>query len=115
MDAVIIFGAIVAILVYLYLAKAKRYDAIMRVAELGEKTDDRLIEILENDAVTYKNDYRKSLIWAAIGIPTAIGMYRVEETEWVYGLVPLFISVALAISGWLRLRDSASSLRDLKK
>ena len=100
---------ILAILLYLYFSRAKKYDTMLRIAELGEKVDEKLIFALQKEQGSFKNDYRSSLIWLAAGIPVGIAIWGSSDgSERVLGFIPVFIAIAYYVSGRLRLRGDDS-------
>ena len=108
-EGVITAIIVVAILAYLYMSKTKKYDTMVRIAELGENVDEKLIAALQKEQGNYKNDYKLSLLWTAIGIPTCMAMWDSGVgADRAWGLIPLFIGIAYFISGRLRLRDTVS-------
>jgi len=96
---------VIAILTYLYFSKIKQYEALLKIAEMGDKADEKLLKMFEKKR-SHKQDYRSSLIWIAIGIPIAIAIWNTEAAdERILGLLPIFVGIALFISGKLRLKD----------
>lgn len=105
-EGLITMVIILAILGYLYISKVKRYEMMLKVAELGENVDERLLAILESGQRSYKDDYRSALIWIAAGIPVAIAIWgTTDNSEKFLGLIPVLVGLAYSISGRMRLRD----------
>lgn len=105
-EGVITLIIILAILAYLYVSKVKRYEVMLRIAELGENVDERVITALEKGQRSHKDDYRSALIWIAVGIPIAIAIWGTSvDSERYLGFIPILISFAYLVSGKLRLRD----------
>ncbi len=108
-EGVITLIIVLAILAYLYMSKMKKYDTMLRIAELGENVDEKVFAILEKERRTYKDDYRYSLIWFAIGVPVAYALWGLSEgSERVLGFPALLLGIAYFVSARLRLRDSDS-------
>jgi hypothetical protein len=97
---------LVAGLVFLKI-KSRKMEAMVKLVELGTTLDAEMLRVLSDGAANYKTDYRWALIWLAIGIPVTLGLWvQVGAEEAIWGLIPVFIGLAFAIAGKLRLRES---------
>lgn len=91
-----------------YLIKIKRYDALIRIAELGTTLDPQVLEGLGEKQKTYKDDYRTGIVWTAVGLPIVVGggMEQGSISGIILLSVFLCIGIGYFISGKLRLRES---------
>ncbi len=105
----LIFGAIpLGTMFYLHKTKTKKLDTLIKIVELGGSVDPQMMKMLsEGGQSSYKTDYKKGLIWLAIGVPLSLGlMLENGINEAVFGTIPIFIGIAFLISGKYRLRDT---------
>jgi hypothetical protein len=75
MDALVLsFFALIplGIIYSRYKIKIRRYDMLVKMAELGREIDPEILDNLGDKQKTYKDDYRSALIWVACGIPILI-------------------------------------------
>lgn len=91
-----------------YLTKIKKYDVLIRIAELGTKLDPQVLEGLSEKQKTYKDDYLSGIIWTAVGLPVVIGGGIEQGSLSGVILLSIFLCVGIGyfISGKLRLRES---------
>lgn len=91
-----------------YLVKIKRYDTLIRIAELGTSFDPQVLDGLGEKQKTYKDDYRTGIVWAAVGLPILIGggMDQGSIASTILLSVFLCVGIGYFISGKLRLRES---------
>jgi len=76
---------------------AKKMDTLVKIVEHGGNLEPGMLEML-NEPSGPAADLRKGLIWLAIGIPLTLGIALSEGgTEWVFGLIPVFIGGAYLI------------------
>ncbi|MEP5766695.1 MAG: DUF6249 domain-containing protein [Halieaceae bacterium] len=103
----LLFGLIpVTLLVFLHKVKTKKMDTLVKLVELGGNVDPEMMRMLSEGAGGYKMDYKWGLIWLAIGVPLALGVWRVAGTEVAaFALIPVFIGIAYLVSGKYRLRE----------
>lgn len=107
MIPLVFIAAIAGMVYYFYKIKQKKLDTLVKVVELGGTIDPDMMKILSADSGGYKADYRAGLIWLAVGIPLALGMYLDDGMDAAtFGLVPVFIGIAYLISAKFRLRES---------
>lgn len=101
-----IFGIVTAILVFLHKYKARRLDALVKIVELSGNVDPETVKALSAGDSNYKSDYRRGVIWLAIGFPLTLAMYYDGGIgDAIFGLIPIFIGIALIISGKYRWRE----------
>lgn len=94
------------IMYFLNKIKSGRMEALIKVAELGGNIDDEQLKLLIGGAADHKADYRSGLIWLAIGIPLALGLWMAGGFQVaIFGSIPLFVGIAFIISGKYRLRE----------
>ena len=87
--------------------RTRRMDALVKLVELGAPLDTETIRALSGGNATYKTDYKWGLIWLAVGLPVTLGLWvSVGMEEAIWGLIPVFVGIAFAIAGKLRLRDA---------
>ena len=95
---VFFFGCIITVFYLSYLGRRKRFETIL---ELVEKTGDinpEMTKVLNHQGGGPVSDFRKALIWIAIGIPLTIGLALEDGLEAaVFGLIPELIGVAYLI------------------
>jgi len=105
-EGVIFLGMLLSILVYLYFSKAKKYDAMLKIAEQGETANEKLLNALWKSKGNYKTDYKIGLIWLAIGIPATLSLLFREGIESaLLGSIFIFIGAAYLVSGKYRWRE----------
>jgi hypothetical protein len=108
----ILFGVLPALtFYYLHKVKTKKFDTLVKLAELGGSVDPDMMKMLDTGANPgYRGDYRIGLIWLAIGIPLALGVLTTAGTEGApFAMIPMFIGFAFLLSGKLRLREADQS------
>lgn len=97
---------VLSILIYLYFSKAKKYEAMLKIAELGDSANERLLDALGKTKGNYKTDYKIGLIWLAIGVPTSLSLLlREGVSSALLGSILIFIGVAYIVSGKYRWRE----------
>ncbi len=98
---------IVSIVVLVYKTRVKKLETLTRIAELGGTVNDDMLKMLgESQNNSHKTDYRKGLIWLAIGLPLTFALGSEDGMVGVtIGLIPVFVGLALLLSGKLRLRE----------
>lgn len=91
-----------------YLIKIKKYDTLIRIAELGTSFDPQVLEGLGEKQKTYKDDYRTGIVWTAVGLPILIGGGMQEGSISSVILLSIFLCIGIGYfaSGKLRLRES---------
>lgn len=103
-----IFGGLPLIVFYfINKTKTSKIDALVKIVELGGKVDEETMKMLNDGGGNHKTDYRSGLIWLAIGLPLALGIWMENGMgEAVFGTIPVFVGIAYLISGKFRLRES---------
>ncbi|NQV69286.1 MAG: hypothetical protein HQ498_04600 [Pseudohongiella sp.] len=97
-----------SILYFVSKTKAKKMDTLIKVVELGGNVDAETLKMLSDGGGNHKADYKSGLIWLAIGVPLATGIWMesgIEEA--VFGAIPMFVGIAFLIAGKYRLRESS--------
>lgn len=99
--------ATAGILVFVYKSRVKRLDALVKIVELGGNVDPEMMNLLSQaDRSSYKTDYRRGLIWLAIGGPFSLSLYITEGfSSALLGSISIFIGIAYLVSGKLRWRE----------
>lgn len=99
--------ATAGVLVFVYKTRVKRLDTLVKIVELGGNVDPDMMNLLsQGDRNTYKADYRRGLIWLAIGIPLTLSIYLSEGLSGaLIGSIFIFIGIAYMVSGKLRWRE----------
>lgn len=104
---IMLAAVIISVVLLLYKARVKKLDTLARIVELGGNADPEILKLIgEGMGNSHKVDYRKGLIWIAIGLPLTVTFYTSDGMEGaIIGMIPLFIGGALLLSGKLRLRE----------
>jgi hypothetical protein len=106
---IMLFGVLpLSILYYVNKIKAKKMDTLIKIVELGGNVDAETLKMLSDGSGNHKADYKSGLIWLAIGVPLATGIWMesgIEEA--VFGAIPMFVGIAFLIAGKYRLRESS--------
>jgi uncharacterized membrane protein SpoIIM required for sporulation len=108
LSVLLIFGVLpLSVMYFLQRMHAKKMDTLLRVVELGGQVDPEMIKMLSSPSSgNHKLDYKYGLIFLAIGIPLAFGLFLENGFEsGVFGSIPALIGVAFLISGKYRLRE----------
>lgn len=94
------------ILIYLYFSKTKKYETMLKIAELGDTASEQLFDALGKNKGNYKTDYKTGLIWLAIGVPATLSLLFSEGvSSALLGSIFIFIGVAYIVSGKYRWRE----------
>lgn len=106
---IMIFGVLpFGIMYYANKIKTKKMDTLVKIMELGGSVDEETLKMLSNGGGggDHKSDYRNGLIWLAVGLPLALGIYLGGGIEGaMFGSIPIFVGIAYLISGKYRLRE----------
>ncbi len=107
MAVTLLFGLVPVItLVFLHKVKTKKMDTLVKLVELGGNVDPEMMRMLSEGGGGYKMDYKWGLIWLAIGVPLALGVWKTAGAEAAaFALIPVFIGIAYLLSGKFRLRE----------
>jgi len=99
---------ILAFFYYRYKVKTKRYEAMIRIAEIGGKVDSELLSSLGDKQRTQRDDFRSAVIWCAVGLPIFVGgsLEERELSSSILFAIPLFISTAYYIIAKYKLRGT---------
>jgi len=93
------------ILLYMYFSRTKKYETMLKIAELGETANEQLLDALGKTKGNYKTDYKTGLIWLAIGAPTTLSLlFREGVSSALLGSIFIFIGLAYIVSGKYRWR-----------
>ncbi|MEO2173420.1 MAG: DUF6249 domain-containing protein [bacterium] len=93
-SVVVVFGSIVTIFYLSYLGRSRRLETILRLVEKTGDINPELAKVLDKIEGS-RSDFRKGLIWMAIGLPLTAGLAFDDGLEAaVFGLIPLLIGVA---------------------
>ena len=97
---------VLSILVYLYFSRSKKYEAMLRIAELGDSANEKLLDAFGKTKGNYKTDYKIGLIWLAIGVPTTLALLMREGlSSALIGSILIFVGIAYIVSGKYRWRE----------
>ncbi|PCJ16804.1 MAG: hypothetical protein COA96_18200 [SAR86 cluster bacterium] len=103
---IIFVGLPLAIMFFSNKNKTKKLDTLVKIVELGGNVDPETLKMLNGSSGSYKTDYKKGLIWLAIGVPLTIGIWIDSGAqEAVLGIIPVFIGLAYFVAGKYRLSD----------
>tara|TARA_R110002073_G_scaffold15279_3_gene60584 strand:- start:236 stop:565 length:330 start_codon:yes stop_codon:yes gene_type:complete len=97
---------VLSLFIYLYLSKAKKYETMLRIAELGDSANEELLAAFGRTKGNYKTDYKIGLIWLAIGVPTSLSLLLREGLSGaLLGSILIFVGIAYIVSGKYRWRE----------
>ena len=97
-----------SIMYYVNKIKTKKMDTLIKIVELGGNVDEDTLKMLGDGGGDHRKDYKSGLIWLAIGLPMALGIWMQSDiAEAMFGTIPMFVGIAFLISGKYRLRESS--------
>lgn len=103
-----IFAGVWVVSYYLHVAKIKRFDTIIKLAESGGEVKPEMLAMLGKDESKGgpTSDLRKGLIWIAIGVPICLAFLSQNELVGTsLGLAPILIGIAYLVVMKLGYKD----------
>lgn len=107
---ILVWGVIpIVIALYFYKSRANKHEAMIKLIESGGDINPELLESFMGRRKTYKDDFRRGIIWLAIGFPSVVGALLTAEDDSVAAAaflsIFIFVGLGYLLSGKLRLRE----------
>ena len=104
----VLFLLVVSYLFYRYMSRAKKLEALLKIAESGGNIDQETFKMFSGaKSTSYKVDIKLGLLWLAVGVPLWISVWAVDGFRAsLPATIPICVGIAYMISAKYRLRES---------